>query len=88
MIVTSKIVSGLALATIIALAASPPANAGSCGRYGGWGIGVTKDIAMFMSNKALHNMIEKNGEKGVGKVTTTCKEGPVVDCVSKQKSCK
>ena len=82
-----------ALATIATVALSfitlsSGAFAGSCSMSSAGGIGVSKDIAMFMSNKALHNMLEKNGEKGVGKITTTCKEGPVVDCVSKQKSCK
>ena len=35
-------------------------------------------------------MIAKNGEKGVGKVATTCDSSAIVSttCISKQKSCK
>jgi len=64
------------------------AFAGNCSRSSAGGIGVSQDIASFMSNKALHNMLVKNGERGVGKVTTTCKPGVVWDCISAQKSCK
>lgn len=77
-----------ALALVASLTITTGAFAGSCSVSKAGGIGATKDIAMFMSNKALHNMLEKNGEKGVGKVTTTCQSGLVFDCVSAQKSCK
>jgi hypothetical protein len=54
------------------------------------GLGVTKEIATFMSNKALKDMTAKNGEKGVGKVATTCDGSLVVSttCISKQRTCK
>ncbi len=80
----------IALLTVAAVAMSTGAQAGKCSNSSASGLGVTKDIAMFMSNKALKDMVAKNGEKGVGKVTTTCDSSAIVSttCVSKQKSCK
>ena len=76
-----------ALVTIAALTLSTAAHAG-CSMTSAGGIGVTKDIATFMSNKALKNMTEKLGEKGTGPVSTSCTEGLITNCVSKQKTCK
>ena len=79
----------IALVMIAALTLSTAAQAGSCSMTSAGGIGVTPDIAMFMSNKALKDMTAKLGEKGVGKVDTTCTGGiPLTNCVSKQKTCK
>lgn len=80
----------IALLTVAALTLSTGAQAAKCSVSSASGLGVTKDIATFMSNKAVKDMIAKNGEKGVGKVTTTCDSSAVVSttCVSKQKSCK
>ena len=66
------------------------AEAGKCALSSAQGIGITKEVAEFMSNKALKDMIAKNGEKGVGKVSTSCDSALVVTstCVSKQRSCK
>ena len=79
-----------ALITIAALTLSTSAFAGHCSKSSASGLGVTKDIAQFMSNKALHNMLEKNGEKGSGKITTTCDSSTIVTttCISSQRSCK
>ncbi len=78
----------ISIALAALLAANSAAFAGSCWTTKGGGIGATEAIASFMSNKALHNVQAQYGEKGVGKVTTTCKPGLVFDCVSAQKSCK
>lgn len=80
----------LAFLTLIALTMTTAAQAAKCSMSSASGLGVTKDIANFMSNKAVADMIAKNGEKGVGKVTTTCDSSAIVSttCVSRQKSCK
>ena len=84
----TNIASGIALAAVIALAASAPADA-SCGRYGGWGIGVTKDIAMFMSNKATHQAMDKDNAKPIAGIKTECNTNAViyVQCHSFTKAC-
>jgi hypothetical protein len=89
-IIEEKIMIRIALATIAALSLTTAAQAGSCAMTSATGLGVTKDIAMFMSNKALKDMTAKNGEKGSGKVTTTCDGSTIVTttCVSKQRTCK
>jgi hypothetical protein len=76
--------------SLVALTISTSAFAGKCSMSSASGLGVSKEIAMFMSNKALHDMIAKNGETGKGKVTTTCDSSAVVTttCTSKQRSCK
>ena len=80
----------LVLATAAALTLATAAQAGHCSMSKASGLGVTKEIATFMSNKALKDMTAKNGEKGVGKVTTTCDSGAVVSttCTSSQRTCK
>ncbi len=80
----------IAFAAIAAVSFASAAQAGHCSRSSAAGLGVTKEIATFMSNKALKDMIAKNGEKGVGRVSTTCESGAVVatKCTSSQKSCK
>jgi hypothetical protein len=80
----------IALLTLAAVTMASSAQAAKCSMSSAQGIGVTKDIAMFMSNKAVTDMIAKNGEKGVGKVSTTCDSSLIVStsCTSKQRSCK
>ncbi len=80
----------ITILTLVALSMTTAAHAGKCSSSSASGLGVTKDIAMFMSNKALKDMIAKNGEKGVGKVGTTCDQTLLVSttCTSRQKSCK
>ena len=74
--------------TLVAMTISTSAFAGNCAMSKASGLGASKEIAMFMSNKALNDMIAKNGENGKGKVTTTCTEGLGVTCISAQRSCK
>ncbi len=78
----------ISIALAALLAAHSAAFAGSCWTTKGGGIGATEGIAQFMSNKALHNVQAQYGEKGIGKVTTTCTPGVIWNCVSAQKSCK
>ena len=49
----------IALLTVAAVAMSTGAQAGKCSNSSASGLGVTKDIAMFMSNKALKDMVGK-----------------------------
>lgn len=72
-----------------ALACAMPAEAG-CGKYGGWGMGVTTGIATFMSEKATHDSITKAGAKQTGNVKTTCDTSNVlyVTCTSSARACK
>ena len=78
-----------ALITIAAVTLSTSAFAGNCAKSTASGIGISKEIATFMSNKALNDMIAKNGEKGNGKVTTSCSTALVsTTCTSSQRSCK
>lgn len=80
----------IALVTIAALTLTTAAQAGKCSMSSASGLGVSKEIATFMSNKAVTDMIAKNGEKGAGKVTTTCDSSALISttCISKQRSCK
>ena len=79
----------IVILTVAALTISSSAQAGKCAMSKASGLGATKEIAMFMSNKALGDMIAKNGEKGKGKVSTTCDGLPVATtCISSQRSCK
>ena len=79
-----------ALVTLAAMTLATGAQAGHCAMSKASGLGVTKEIATTMSNKALADMIAKNGEKGKGKVTTTCDGSAIVSttCTSSQRSCK
>ena len=78
----------IAIVTAAALTFSTGAEAGKCAMSKASGLGATKEIAMFMSNKALNDMIAKNGEKGSGKVTTTSEGVIGTTCISSQRSCK
>jgi hypothetical protein len=80
----------IAFVTLAALTLSTAAHAGKCAMSTASGVGITKEIATSMSNKALADMIAKNGEKGKGKVSTTCDGTMVVSttCKSSQRSCK
>jgi len=75
---------GFALATMLASTASA-----SCGRFGGWGIGVTEDIAKFMSNKAMHQALDKENAKPLGSARTECNNNAVVyiQCHTFTKAC-
>ncbi len=81
----SKLALGLALAAVIAA----PASAGTCGRFGGWGIGVTEDIAKFMSDKATHQAMDKENAKPVAALKTVCNTNALVyvQCHTTTKAC-
>jgi hypothetical protein len=81
----SKLALGLALAALM----SAPASAGSCGRFGGWGIGVTQDIAKFMSDKATHQAMDKENAKPVAALKTECNTNGIVyvQCHTTTKAC-
>jgi len=80
---------GIVSALILATVAATPAAAGSCGRYGGWGIGVGEGIASFMSNKALHQAMDRDNAKPVGAVKTECNVNAVIytQCHTTTKAC-
>ena len=81
----SKIALGLCLAVL----AAAPASAGSCGHFGGWGIGVTQDIAKFMSDKATHQAMDKENAKPVAALKTECNTDAIVyvQCHTTTKAC-
>jgi hypothetical protein len=87
MISVKVIALGLSLAT--AIAAAGPASAAKCGRYGGWGIGVTTDIAKFMSDKATHQAMEKDNAKPIATLQTTCNNNALIyiQCHTTTKAC-
>lgn len=79
----------IASALCLSLVAIAPANAGSCGRYGGWGIGVSETIATFMSNKAAHQAMDRDSAKPVAAIKTECNTNAFfyVQCHSTTKAC-
>ena len=78
-----------ALGLAFVIAATGPASAASCGRYGGWGIGVTQGIATFMSEKATHQAMDKDNAKAVAAIKTECNTNALiyVQCHSTTKAC-
>lgn len=82
----TKLITSAFLLSIVAIA---PASAGSCGRYGGWGIGVGETIAGFMSNKALHQAMDRDNAKPVTAIKTECNANAVLymQCHSTTKAC-
>jgi hypothetical protein len=88
MSIVSKLGVGLGLAALAA-ASVGPASAASCGRYGGWGIGVTQDIAKFMSNKATHQAMDKDNAKPTTALKTECNTNAIiyVQCHTTTKAC-
>ena len=82
-------ISKLALGLCFALALAAPANAGTCGRFGGWGIGVTEDIAKFMSKKATNQAMDKENAKPVAALKTECNTNALVyvQCHTTTKAC-
>jgi len=80
-----KFALGLTVAAMIA----GPASAGTCGRFGGWGIGVTQDIAKFMSDKATHQAMDKENAKPVAALKTECNTDAIVyvQCHTTTKAC-
>jgi hypothetical protein len=75
-------------AIVAALAAGPPAEAGSCIGVGGTGIGITKGIARWMANKATVDSAKKwaNGARlSVTPVKISCSG---LSCHGRAKACR
>ena len=79
----------IALGLGLAIALAGPASAATCGRYGGWGIGVTTGIATFMSDKATHQAMDKDNAKPVAPIKTECNNNALIyiQCHSTTKAC-
>ena len=84
----AKITSGFVLAMMFGVSIGT-AEAGTCGRFGGWGIGVTQAIASFMSEKATHQALDKENAKPVSAIHTVCNTDALlyVQCHSTTKGC-
>ena len=85
---TKSMVGAIAAVAVIGALAGP-AGATSCGHYGGWGIGVTTDIAKFMSDKATHQAMDKDNARPVAAIQTECNNNALVyiQCHSFTKAC-
>lgn len=85
---SARIVSALIVAAALGVSISG-AEAGTCGRFGGWGIGVTQAIATFMSEKATHQAMDKEQAKPVAAIKTVCNTDALVyvQCHSTTKAC-
>lgn len=88
MTMITKLSTGLAAAVVLTALASP-ASARTCGRFGGWGIGVTQAIATFMSEKATHQAMDKEQAKAIAPIKTECNTNALiyVQCHSTTKAC-
>ncbi len=70
-------------------AASTSVMAADCKRLGAVGDGLTKAIAVLMSENGLKTVIASKGRKGQGAVTTKCEDGTfLTQCKSSQMACK
>ena len=88
MTVVLKIISGAVVSAAMAITVTG-AEAGTCGHFGGWGIGVTQAIATFMSEKATHQAMDKEQAKPVAAIKTVCNTDALiyVQCHSTTKAC-
>ena len=88
MMVLPKIISGAVVSAAMAITVTG-AEAGTCGHFGGWGIGVTQAIATFMSEKATHQAMDKEQAKPVAAIKTVCNTDALiyVQCHSTTKAC-
>ena len=79
----------IALSLALAVTAATPAFAGTCGHYGGWGIGVTEGIATFMSTKATHQAMDRDNAKPTMAIKTQCNTDALiyVQCHSTTTAC-
>jgi hypothetical protein len=77
-----------ALAASLALAISSAAQA-DCKLYGGIGNGLTEDLAKFMADAAVKNIIENKGLKPTGEIKHTCKSATLgSECTARQQGCR
>ena len=75
----------LSLVSLCALAIPTFAQ---CKLYGGIGTGISEDLAKFMAEHAVHNIIDNKGLKPTGKITYKCKpSGVVFECSARQQGC-
>jgi hypothetical protein len=85
------VTAGAVAAIAVTLAASPALAAGKCIKAGGWGTGVTEDLAKFMAEAAMKNSAKAWGGDAVKieKTAFTCKSGfPAAECNAAAKACK
>jgi hypothetical protein len=77
-----------ALAASLAMAVSYAAHA-DCKLYGGIGNGLTEDLAKFMADAAVKNIIENKGLKPTGEIKHTCKSATLgSECTARQQGCR
>jgi hypothetical protein len=87
----NKLAMTAALAALALSAAGPVHAAGKCIKAGGWGTGVTEDLAKFMAEAAMKNSAKAWGGDAVkiDKTAQTCKfEFPAFQCNAAAKACK
>jgi hypothetical protein len=83
-----KIVTTI-LAATLSLAVSTASQAAECKLYGGIGNGLTEDLAKFMADAAVKNVIENNGMKPTGEIKHTCKAATIgSECTARMQGCK
>ncbi|MFM7085226.1 MAG: hypothetical protein ACKOW3_09555 [Hyphomicrobium sp.] len=59
-----------------------------CKLYGGIGTAISEDMAKFMADAAVKNIIENKGLKPKGKITHKCKpSGVLFECAARQQGC-
>lgn len=83
-----KIITAILVATL-SLAVSTASGAAECKLYGGIGNGLTEDLAKFMADAAVKNVIENNGMKPTGEIKHTCKSATIgSECTARMQGCK
>jgi hypothetical protein len=77
------------LAASLSLAAATGSKAAECKLFGGIGNGLTEDLAKFMADAAVKNVIENNGMKPTGDIKHTCKAATLgSECTARMQGCK
>lgn len=82
----------IAAAVLISAFAIAPANAAGkaarCQQVGGGATMLTEDLARYMAQAALKNVIAAKGLVGKGKISVTCDKTPgLPNCHARQKAC-
>ncbi len=82
-------ISAAALAAALALSASVVPASAECKLIGGIGNGITEDVAKFMADKALQNVMDNKGMKPSGEIKHVCKSATLgTECTARQQGCK
>jgi hypothetical protein len=77
------------IAAALMLAVASTAHAAECKPFGGIGNGITEDLAKFMADAAVRNVIENKGLKPTGEIKHTCKPATLgSECTAHQQGCK